>query len=142
MEEIIVKENEDVKLKNNKKTSGIIIAVVIGVILFGVVLGLLVSNSNSEGKLQPTNLKLSTEYNEYLGYSASVSGLIKNTTNHDFSYVSIEFAIYDSSGNNLGTALDNINNLLAGDTWSFEATLFNFPSTKPVSYKLIEINAW
>ena len=56
-----------------------------------------------------------TEYNEYLGWSAEVRGTLVNNTSKTYSYVQIEFSIYDSAGNNLGTALDNVNNIAPGD---------------------------
>lgn len=85
---------------------------------------------------------MSITYNEYLGYSATIKGVAVNTSGHDLSYASVEFSVYDASGNNLGTALANINNLGQGDSWRFEAALFDFPSTRPDSYKLVEIIAY
>ena len=83
-----------------------------------------------------------TEYNEYLGWSAKVRGTLVNNTSKTYSYVQIEFSIYDAAGNNLGTALDNVNNIAPGDKWSFTANLFDFPSNKPASFKLVDITAW
>lgn len=81
-------------------------------------------------------------YSEYLGYSVKITGTAKNTSNKNYSYASVEFSVYGESGSNLGTALDNINNLAKGDVWKFEATLFSFPKEKPASYKLVEITTW
>lgn len=85
---------------------------------------------------------MSVEYTEYLGYSAEIHGTLKNNSSRSYDYVSIEFSVYDSNGNNLGTAIDNVNNIGAGESWVFSATLFSFPSSRPTSYKLIEITAW
>ena len=82
------------------------------------------------------------DYSEYLGYTVTIEGTAKNTSSRNYSYVQIEFVVYDVNGNNLGTALANINNLGSGDTWSFEAMLLSFPSTRPGSYKLVEITAY
>ena len=82
------------------------------------------------------------EYVSYLGYSCELSGILKNKSNYSYSYVSIEFSVYDADGNNLGTALANVNNIGPGETWRFTATLLNYPSTKPTSYKLSNITAW
>ncbi len=100
------------------------------------------SDAKVKSKLDISNTKMSVEYSEYLGYSAEITGIAKNVTKRDFSYASIEFSIYDINGNNLGTALANINNLAAGDTWNFEANLFSFSNTKPSTYKLVEITTW
>ena len=86
--------------------------------------------------------KIYVEYNEYLGYSAEIKGKLKNTSMRDYDYVSVEFSVYDKNGNNLGTALDNINNLRVGDTWNFSANLFSFPSSKPTRFELIEVTMW
>lgn len=53
--------------------------------------------------------------------SIYVTGILKNNTDRDKGYVQIEIPIYDESGNKLGTAFDNINDLKAGGTWKFKA---------------------
>lgn len=83
---------------------------------------------------------MNVEYSEYLGYSAEISGVLKNTSKRDWSYCQVEFAIYDSNDYNLGTALDNINNLRSGDSWNFNASLFSFPETKPYKWVLIDVS--
>lgn len=86
--------------------------------------------------------KMRVEYNSYLGYSAEISGVIKNNSFGLYDYVQVEFVVYDENGNNLGTALDNMNNLGAGETWRFNASLFSFPNARPASFKLVEITYW
>lgn len=54
-------------------------------------------------------------------YSSSVVGKIKNEGTKAVSYAHITFIVYDAEGNQIGTALDNINNLEAGATWAFSA---------------------
>ncbi len=127
---------------NNKsnKVVGIVFAFVGVIVIIGALFSLF--GDFKKGKLEVSNASLSVEYNEYLGYSAKVTGIVRNNTGKDYSYVQIEYAIYDANGNNLGTALDNINNLAAGDTWNFEANLFSFPSARPVTFKFIEIDGW
>lgn len=83
---------------------------------------------------------MNVEYSEYLGYSASIKGVLKNTSSRNWSYCQVEFAIYDSNDYNLGTALANINNLRSGDSWSFEASLLSFPETKPNKWVLIDVS--
>lgn len=132
------------KSKKKKLWIGIIGFGILFIILISIASSLLgnSSSSTSKTKLEISNVQLVTDYTEYLGYSASIKGSAKNVTKRDFSYASIEYAVYDENGNNLGTAIDNINNLLSGDTWSFEATLLSFPSTRPLTYKLIDIKAF
>lgn len=53
------------------------------------------------------------------------TGILKNNSGNDVNYLQIEFAVKDKDGNKLGTAIANINNLKAGDTWKFEAMSFS-----------------
>lgn len=129
--------------KKKKIWIGIIGFTILLILVISITVGMTDSStSTSNSKLEITNVQMSVDYTEYLGYSVSITGTAKNVTKRDFSYASVEFAVYDEAGNNLGTALDNINNLLDGDTWQFDATLFGFPSTRPVTYKLIEISTY
>ena len=100
------------------------------------------TTTTTNSKLEISNVKMVYEYNQTLGYSVKITGTAKNATKKNYSYASVEYSVYDEDGANLGTALDNINNLAAGDTWKFEATLFSFPKTKPATYKLVEITAF
>lgn len=59
------------------------------------------------------------------GYTPKATGILKNNTDKDKSYIQIEFAVKDADGNKLGTALANISDLKAGDTWKFEAMSFS-----------------
>lgn len=53
--------------------------------------------------------------------SKYIKGILKNDTDDDKGYIQISFTLYDSDGNNIGTAVTNTNNLKAGGTWKFEA---------------------
>ncbi|MDE6505374.1 MAG: FxLYD domain-containing protein [Clostridia bacterium] len=131
------------KFKNNHNRNLILIgAFVIIAIVVTIILVVSLSKSESKPKLTVSDTHMSVTYNEYLGYSATITGVAKNISGQNISYASVEFSVYDASGNNLGTALANINNLGEGDTWRFEATLFSFPSTRPTSFKLVEINGY
>ena len=52
----------------------------------------------------------------------AVSGILKNNTDRDKSYVQVKVPVYDADGNKLGDCLDNINDLKAGQTWKFKAS--------------------
>ena len=114
------------KGKNNRKRDIILILVFVAMALF-IVIGLTVVFTRSESKpnLTISDTEMSVTYNEYLGYySVTITGVATNTSGHDLSYASVEYSVYDEAGNNLGTALDNINNLRKGESWRFEAVLF------------------
>ena len=74
-------------------------------------------------------------------FSYYVEGTVKNLKNRDFSYVQIEFVCYDKDGNNIGTALDNTNNLLANETWKFKA-MGLFADEKADHCDFHEITSW
>lgn len=142
MEEINLGLDQNNNENHNKKKVWIIIVsvLVIAFLIFGLVnLG---SKEVNKKELEISGITMSVEYNQYLGYSAIIKGTAKNVSGKNLSYASVEFSVYDANGNNLGTAIDNINNLTNGDTWVFEANLFDFPNSKPVSYKLVDIVAW
>lgn len=82
------------------------------------------------------------EYSEYFGYDVEIKGIVKNEKNKDYSYVSIEFSIYDAEGNNIGTARDSMNNLASGETWKFSASSIGWFEDEPVSFKLADITYW
>ena len=129
------------KSTHNRNLVLIGIFVVIAIIVI-IILVVSLSETESKPKLTISDTHMSVTYNEYLGYSATITGIAENTSGQNLSYASVEFSVYDASGNNLGTALANINNLCEGDTWRFEATLFSFPSTRPTSFKLVEITGY
>ncbi len=141
MEEINLGSEVTPKKKSNKKLWAIVVVSVLCFIA-AIAVNVALIPSESKPKLEVTGTSLSVEYNEYLGYSATIKGIAKNATNRNYSYASVEFSVYDAAGNNLGTARANINNLSSGDTWRFEATLFSFPSSRPTNYKLVDITVW
>ena len=53
--------------------------------------------------------------------AAYITGTLTNNTDHDVSYIQVEYVLYDASGAQIGTALANTNNLKAGGSWKFEA---------------------
>lgn len=141
MEEINLKTETTNKNKSNKKIWIIILVSVAAFFVSFFAIDALLSSGNKP-ELEITGTKMSVDYNEYLGYSAVIKGTVKNSSNKNYSYASVEFSVYDAAGNNLGTAIANINNLSKGDTWNFEAHLLSYPSSRPVSFKLVEITVW
>ena len=85
---------------------------------------------------------MQVDYDSYLGYSVEIKGKLKNTSSREFSYVSVTFAIYDEDGNQLETALDNMNYLQPGETWQFSASLIGWTEIQPKSCKLVDVKAW
>lgn len=85
--------------------------------------------------------EMSYEYEIYLGYAVSIKGKLKNTSKKDFNYVSVTFAIFDEYGNQIDTALDNINYLQVGGTWAFNATPITYFEDEPslFEFKLVDV---
>lgn len=107
------------------------------------------NNSNSSNKNNSTSryefvekVKMTSEYDSYLGYSVTITGKLKNTSGKAFSYCSVTFAIYDENGNQIETAMDSINYLQAGSVWSFTAEMFTWTQVYPKSCKLVNVSAW
>ena len=69
----------------------------------------------------------------------TITGEIKNNTNKLYTYAQVTFTLYDESGAQVGTAMDNINNFEANGTWKFKAIgIANGSAT----YKCTGITGW
>lgn len=51
----------------------------------------------------------------------TISGKVKNNSDKDYSSVIISFSVYDAENNKIGTCVDSISGLSAGETWAFKA---------------------
>lgn len=106
------------------------------------------SNSNNE-KAGTTKVDSISLLDGHTGvasneYSYDINGILQNNTNNEYSYVSVEFYVYDSQGNLLDTCDDYSNGLEPNAKWNFTASCFfeNDDSNKVSSYKLKEISKW
>ncbi|MGG7143724.1 FxLYD domain-containing protein [Clostridium nigeriense] len=95
---------------------------------------------NSTAKKEKFELvgEVETETDQFATY---LKGVIKNNSGKDCSYVQVTFNLYDAEGNQIGTALDNINNLEADGTWKFKAMGIDVDG-EIASYKLAEITGF
>lgn len=71
-------------------------------------------------------------------YDSGVQGTIKNNSQFAYSYVSVEFTLYDRQGNQVGTASDNATNLEPYRTWKYKAPIFEDSATK---FRFVKIEA-
>lgn len=86
--------------------------------------------------------EITKSYKDKYNISYYIEGTLTNNNDKDYSYVQIEFICYDKKGNNLGTALDNTNNLLGKQTWKFKAMAM-FSEVKNVDHcDYHDITAW
>lgn len=96
------------------------------------------ANGETENKERFTYV-ISSEYDN--SFSHYIEGTVTNNKDKDYSYVQIEFICYDKDGNNLGTAIDNTNNLLGNQTWKFKA-MGLFTDSKTDHCDFHEITGW
>lgn len=101
------------------------------------------SKENNEDKVtEKFSYEITSQYADEYGFSYYIEGSVKNNKDKDYSYVQIEFICYDAEGNNLGTAIDNTNNLLGNETWKFKA-MSMFSDTKIIDHcDYHEITSW
>lgn len=104
------------------------------------------SASSDNGQTQVSESKekfelvgeVETETDSFTTY---LRGIIKNNSGKDCTYVQVIFNLYDADGNQIGTAMDNINNLEADGTWKFSAISLDAQGNI-ASYKLSEITGY
>ena len=97
---------------------------------------------STDSNFNVSNTNMSVDYSSYLGYTAEITGTLKNNSHKNYRYVQIEFSVYNSSGIKLGTAYANATSIGAGESWNFTAMLLDFPTSKPTHYKLVDITAY
>lgn len=74
-------------------------------------------------------------------YTYNIEGVLKNVSGKKLNYAQVSFVIYDSAGNNIGSAFDNINYIDVNGTWKFKATYFGQESN--IKYSSVpEISSW
>ena len=80
-------------------------------------------------------------YSDEYGLAYYIEGTVKNNTNHTYSYVQIQFNVYDENNNVIGSCLDNINNFEANGSWKIKAICTG--EAKDVrSYKFTSFSSW
>lgn len=97
-----------------------------------------VENSTSKKEKFELVGEIEQETDQFATY---LKGVIKNNSGKACSYVQVTFNLYDSEGNQIGTALDNINNLEVDGTWKFKAMGIDVDG-EIASYKLAEITGY
>jgi hypothetical protein len=68
-----------------------------------------------------------------------IVGIVKNNSSKEYSYVEIDFNLYDKDGNQVGSSLANINNLEPYGKWKFEAIILEDNATR---IRLKGISGW
>lgn len=130
----MIKKNKVPEKKKKKRTWIIIVIIVLVIIIAAAGSGSdnaaeekESNNSSSQKNTEKFTYEISDQYSNSFTYY--IEGYVKNNRDKDYSYVQIEFVCYDADGNNLGTAIDNTNNLLANQTWKFKAMFLGTDKT-------------
>ena len=92
---------------------------------------------NSTQETQKAKYEVSEINIEKDSFSSYVTGVLKNNTDKEKSYVQITIPAYDANGNKVGDALANVNNLKPNSTWKFKAMYIG--SEKNVTFKTEEL---
>lgn len=124
-----------------KKQKNNVLLIVIFIIALIAIIGGISGLGSEEAKEEKFSYEITKEYNDSLNFGHYIEGVVTNNLEKDYAYVQIEFICYDENGNNLGTAIDNTNNLLANQTWKFKALgMFTNEKVDHCDYK--EITGW
>jgi len=100
--------------------------------------GSLASGSGSSSSA--TDLQLVESHVETGDYGIKyIVGSIKNNGAKTYGYVHVTINLYDKTGAQVGSTLDNVNNLEPGGTWKFKAMWLEEDAT---SYKIKEITGF
>ncbi len=124
--------------KCGKKLTHTGLRVILGIVVIIIGICAMASNSSTPTSSQAEKFTLlsDTKITDSIG-TTYIEGEIKNNTDKTYSYVQVTFNLYDASGAQLGTAVDNINNLEPNATWKYKA--IGLVTEKVASYKLVEI---
>ncbi len=148
--------------KPRKKGKGCLIAVGVVVLLF-ILIGIIGSGGSEEEATAPPpepepepieqsepvapepaeptvpTLELIDHSDMVDGMTRYVVGTVKNNSSETFGYVQVEINLYDDSGAQVGSTIDNTNNLAPGGTWKFKALIFEDEAT---SYKIVDVTGF
>lgn len=106
-----------------KKNKNLLLFLLCGAVFLTFGLGSTSEISDEISNINVTKDKFSytidRQYSDTFAYY--IEGIVTNKTDQEYSYVQIDFVCYDKDGNNLGTAVDNTNNLLGNQTWKYKA---------------------
>jgi hypothetical protein len=92
------------------------------------------------GDSQEGGLKIVSHDWEYGEYSPRVVGIVKNTSNQNYSYAQVEVSIYQGN-TQIGTTMANTSNLRPGDRWRFEAIVMEEVG-QGARYEISDITAY
>lgn len=131
--------------KCGKRLKNTVLRVILGILVIVIGIGAIASGGDSSVQTSNNNKQekftlISDKKTTDVAGTTYIEGEIKNNTDKSYSYVQVTFNLYDDNGAQLGTAVDNINNLEPNATWKYKA--LGLVTEKVSSYKLVEITGW
>jgi len=84
------------------------------------------------------NLEVIEHSTESDSFTTYIVGKVKNNTDKQYTYVQVELNLYDAEGSQVGSTIDNTNNLEPGGTWKFKAAALE----EFTSYKIKDITGY
>lgn len=99
------------------------------------------SSSSTEVADQSSDYTITDEKYDTSDYLPFISGTFTNNTDSDFSYVSVEYALYDKDGAKIDSAIDSTDGLKAGGTWKYEAHILS-DADDVESYEMTDVTYW
>lgn len=101
------------------------------------------NNEKQSGKTQEDITLLDDHQGIAKDYSYEITGTLQNNTDEDYSYINVDFYVYDSEGNLLDTCSAYNDGFESKGKWKFTASCPFIDNPKAVdSYKLKEISKW
>ena len=85
------------------------------------------------------DLEVLDHESETESWSRYIVGRIRNNTRREYSYVQVEINLYDDSGAQVGSTMDNTTNLEPGGIWKFKALIWEDNATK---YKIKNVTGF
>lgn len=147
-------------LQPQQSKAGILVAIILGLFVFIVIAGVIGSAITSTTTTSTTaNDPADTTYSsstdstpssstepsedlsmgdwefEYEEYATYIVGTVTNNTDRTYSYAQVEFNLYDNANNQVGSAMDNINNLEPHGTWRFKAIVLENEKVASAKFK-------
>lgn len=87
----------------------------------------------------PQSLEVIEESDSSDQFNRYITGVVVNNSEKTYKYVQVVYNLYDSNGDLVGTALDNVNNLEPHGRWRFKALTVD---NDAVRYRLSSIDGW
>lgn len=137
--------------KPNKVVTGCLIAFISPIIILAILIaigsnmsetpqGTEISASKTETKSKPRLEVLDTYNCQLSSYGGNAAcGTVINNTNRTMSYVQVEINLYDMNDNQIGSTIDNVNNLAAGSKWNFKAPVI---ANGRYRWSVVDVKGW